>query len=445
MAIQFLTDVNADSGTLYVDSINNRVGIGTTSPSSRLEVNGEIDANGGDGYRIETKPWANWGSDLLTLGDWDGEGYATRIMGSNSSEVMRVTGNNVGIGETSPAYKLEVNGTLGVSRTDGIIFAGSAGPGQGNKITSDTSNNLIFSTSLISAPYTTAEKVRILNNGNVGIGTTNPGAKLEVNGDSRFVGSMQLYSGSTSNLYLIILQSYNSTFISTGTSGETIYIGAPTTNQSNLQVQGDFIVRGGSSSTSIQTQTTANVVTNKIVDSGISYFNAGNVGIGTTNPGEKLEVNGSVKATATTDAYKGYVKSFQSGGFYHSSSSNSSVVYWIPTNYFNEVTSSQYYNNWIAPYSGRVKKIVMRWASGTTPTATSVTFRYAVNASTSLSTFPATVTNGASTNMAATKVFNDTDIIFNTGDRVQLGFTTNGGTRLLYGFAYTIVLEYNIT
>ncbi len=88
----------------YCDStFHGNVGIGTTSPSSRLEVNGEIDANGGDGYRIETKPWANWGSDLLTLGDWDGEGYATRIMGSNSSEVMRVTGNNVGIGTSSPA------------------------------------------------------------------------------------------------------------------------------------------------------------------------------------------------------------------------------------------------------------------------------------------------------------------------------------------------------
>ena len=82
------------------------VGIGTTSPGSLLHVsNGELDVSGADGYRIEGKPWANWGSDLLTLGDWDGEGYATRIMGSNSSEVMRVTVNNVGIGTTSPSQK----------------------------------------------------------------------------------------------------------------------------------------------------------------------------------------------------------------------------------------------------------------------------------------------------------------------------------------------------
>ena len=87
----------------------------------------------------------------------------------------------------------------------------------------------------------------------------------------------------------------------------------------------------------------------------------------------------------------------------------------------------------------------MRYASGTTPTATSVTFRYAVNGSTSATTFPATVTNGASTSMIVKEAFGNTDIVFNAGDRLQLGFTTDGGTRLLYGFSYTIVFEYNIT
>jgi len=50
MAIQFLTDVNADSGTLYVDSINDRVGIGVSTPSTKLHVIGTVRGGGSTNY-----------------------------------------------------------------------------------------------------------------------------------------------------------------------------------------------------------------------------------------------------------------------------------------------------------------------------------------------------------------------------------------------------------
>lgn len=136
------------------------------------------------------------------------------------------------------------------------------------------------------------------------------------------------------------------------------------------------------------------------------------------------------------------VQTFQHGGFYHSSSANSSTIYWLPTNYIIETTGSQYYNTWVAPHDGQVKKIIMRWASGSTPTATSVTFRYAKNGSTSGTTFTPTTVDTGTTSMKTTMTFNDDSIPFNEGDKFKLGFTTNGGTRLLFGFTYTIQLEY---
>ena len=90
---------------------NGNVGIGIENPTSTLAVTGEIDVAGGDGYRIDGKPWAQFSTDLLTLGDFDGEGYATRIMDSDSSEAIRIINSGkVGIGTTSPTEKLEVEG-----------------------------------------------------------------------------------------------------------------------------------------------------------------------------------------------------------------------------------------------------------------------------------------------------------------------------------------------
>src|SRR6056300_1855835 len=130
MAIKFLNSLNADSGVLYVDADNNRVGIGTTSPSEKLEVDGIIKAVHTDNAytklrgtglyfsRSNSYLIAETNNSLsLNIGDSTSRWANTRINSAyikfenGSTENMRITSSgNVGIGTTAPSYKLQVEG-----------------------------------------------------------------------------------------------------------------------------------------------------------------------------------------------------------------------------------------------------------------------------------------------------------------------------------------------
>jgi hypothetical protein len=256
------TNTSLISDVVYIDDANDRVGIGTNSPQEKLHiystgsgpVRAEIESTQAtDAVLKYTNSNRSYGTFLTQNGNFSIYDY-----NAASHRFYMLANGNVGINTTNSNYKLEVNGTLGVSRTDGIIFAGSGGSGQGNKITSDTSNNLIFSTSLPNAPYTTAEKVRILNNGNVGIGTDNPGEKLDVNGVIRGEQYLRLADTGGTNRFSIRAESTYGT-IDNGS------------NTLNYNANNHLFLVGFSEKMRIA--------------------NNGNVGIGTTDPTYLLDVN----------------------------------------------------------------------------------------------------------------------------------------------------------
>ena len=124
-------DLTVDTSTLKVDSSNNRVGIGTASPSSLLHLNSgnrdlnfilaDSPASGNAGVQITAGA-----SDFLGL--YGGSSNGELLLGSNNTERMRIdSSGNLGIGTSSPGARLQINGSSTDSSAHALIARNSGG------------------------------------------------------------------------------------------------------------------------------------------------------------------------------------------------------------------------------------------------------------------------------------------------------------------------------
>jgi hypothetical protein len=175
-----------------IDASGN-VGIGTANPTQKLDVAGNINMAGSAGRRLfmggvgGSTFGVAYDSNYPNYGIFYTEGEPDYVSispnGNATAGVVNILGNgNVGIGEANPQSKLTIkDGNQVLSFLTNQKLMGTWPPlYEGTTMTIQSSGysagNLAFATG-------NTENMRIITNGNVGIGTTTPDTKLTVNGN----------------------------------------------------------------------------------------------------------------------------------------------------------------------------------------------------------------------------------------------------------------------
>jgi len=367
------------------------------------------------GYR--TSPLADNQTNQIVIGyDATGIGSNTVVLGNDSIVTTQLKG-NVGIGTTSPYSKLHIE-TAGSNPLRMVRASGGGNFGFE-----------IGSGAIGLYDYTNAAYLWYINStGNVGIGTTSPSEKLHVSGNARITGAYydSLNSPGTTGQVLSVADA--------GTEWITIPSSSLWTADANGITYASNVGIGQASvaGTSLGITGFAHFSGEARFDSQARFTNEIRSSNGVGTAGQALVSNGTGNSVSW-----GWIRNTLTSNFQHTSNSLS-AYYFMPFSVGTEITTNQWYNNFVAAYAGRIRKIILKNTNGgTAPTATNTTFQVTKNGSTLYTSGGQTTTAGY--NMYAAATLGDSNATFTEGDRLQVSFSANG---LWQNAAASIIIEY---
>ena len=316
---------NASSEVMRL-AANGNVGIGTSIPTAKLHVAGQtyLDNGASNALTINTEvsdtttrdaiylyeqnaqasgrqaiSWYNGNQSYYKARIWTevGVGYGATTFGIDVADDSRnvatrlaIRNGNVGVGTSAPTARFQVGDLYRVT-SDAVTTWGIT---NGNGILSWDANLAIIgglANTAVQFRANNTEFMRLTTSGNLGIGTSSPTSKLTVNDSTAFswgfpsLASVKIGTPGTGGSFMVMTPSLNSSYES-GFAVDGTY----NSGKSVINLSAFGVYSGGPYSADIAFKT----ATNTTLSEKMRITSAGNVGIGTTAPSEKLHVNGSV-------------------------------------------------------------------------------------------------------------------------------------------------------
>lgn len=224
-SVDFRVEGDTNANLLFVDASTDRVGIGTNTPDSNLEiVNSTASANNS---LLKLHSSANTSSANLILEvnngstaqagirlDTSNKLHLQTFGGGALNNVLTLSGSNVGVGATSPSEEFVVR-----ADAPSVQLESSNASGRTHGIQSNSDGNFFIYDGTAGV-----NRITLNSSGDVGIGITNPGFRLEVessaNDIARFVGPNSgniVFRNATNNE--VILHTGTSDALIFGTNG----------------------------------------------------------------------------------------------------------------------------------------------------------------------------------------------------------------------------------